>query len=174
MNTADGDIREPLAAMITSPSPDGTLTSPQEVINPAAGQNNLELRIYPLPNSATTAFIAGPEVSTQYLDIEASEFKTYVKRHGQKIVKYARKIMEFCTPKQNESRAVCLCHTEFLTRSWKSVHLEVDNKPEFLSLSWQSSSEASGRWILSPIPSRGIIVRSGFGNYDVNFLVELF
>ena len=173
-DNSEHDITLP-TGMITSLSyPSVTSMQPRDNLNSIAQHRFSELRIFPLGNSMTNAFIAGPQITLQYLDIDTSEFLVFLKRHGRKIAKYAKKIMEFCTPKQNESRVVCLCHTEFLTRSWKSVHLEVDNKPEFLSLSWQSSSEASGRWILSPVPSRGIIVRSGVGNYDVNCLGELF
>jgi len=168
------DITLPTGGTTSSSCPSVTSMQPRDNLNSIAQHRFSELRIFPLRNSITNAFIAGPQVTLQYLDIDTSEFLVFLKHHGRKIAKYAKKIMEFCIPKQSEPWEVCLCHTEFLTRSWKSVHLEVDKQPEFLSLRWKSSLEASGRWTLSPVPSRGIIVRSGFGNYNVNFLLELF
>jgi hypothetical protein len=117
----------------------------------------------------TTGFIAGPGIALQSIAIEKSELRNYLKRYFGKITKSAARAMEVCPPKQN-IRVVCLCHTEFLAPAWTSLRIQAGQDPGSLSLNWKPVSEGgSGRWITSETPGSGLVIRSGFGNYDVSF-----
>ena len=131
------------------------------------GSSTLGLLIFPLPNTTTTAFIAGPEISSHSLNIPEHELNAFLKRHRSKIAKSARKTMETFPP-QDSSRVISLCVTEFATPAWKSIHIQTTDNPKPLALSWKSAQDGgSGRWTTSLVPSEGTTVRGSFGNYNV-------
>jgi hypothetical protein len=127
----------------------------------------LELRIIPLSNSTTSVFIAGPHISSKYLDIHKSKLRSFLGQYKGKISKAVRRTMEIWPPNQY-FRAVSLCHTEFITSTWKSLYIESTQDPNPLSLIWTPTPETgTGVWGIPPFPTPGIILRGGFGNYEV-------
>lgn len=136
------------------------------------GSSTLGFLIFPLPNTTTTAFIAGPEISILSLSIPEHEINAFLKQYRSKIIKSAHKAMETFPP-QNSSRIVSLCLTEFITRAWKSIHIQTADNPSPLPMGWKSVQDGgSGRWTVSIVPTAGTTVRGSFGNYHVKSSME--
>jgi hypothetical protein len=91
----------------------------------------------------------------------------FLQKYRFEIGKCARRTMTVYPP-EDRSQLMCLCLTEFVTQTWKTLYVRAERKPSPLGLTWKQASDGmSGRWVAYEVPKSGTIVVGGFGNHAV-------
>jgi hypothetical protein len=125
------------------------------------------LLINPRPNATTTAFIVGPLIRTRTLKLPLSILHAFLRRYRLNISKGGQEMMTLYPP-ENGARRICLCLTEVVTDTWKSIYIRAERKPNPLPVAWKSAVDGqSGSWTVCEIPNSQTIVRGGFASCQV-------
>ena len=142
-------------------------SSERESATLESSASEMAMLIYPRPKSTTSAFIIGPHIRTRTLNIPYMELQKFLQSYITNISICARNTMAVY-PTDRRSRLMCLCVTEFVTKTWKSLYIKAEGKPSPLGLSWrQTSDDLTGRWNVYVLPCSSTQVIGGFGNTAV-------
>jgi hypothetical protein len=117
----------------------------------------------PLPNTTTTAVVAGPYISTRELHLHKSPVAAWLQTYGFKIGKAACKTMRIYPP-HDGCRIMCLCLTEIVTESWHTFFIKKDLNPSPVVLVWKPDRDGSGLWTEIDLPDSISPIVGGLGS----------
>jgi hypothetical protein len=138
-----------------------------EITISEARESKRAVVLRPLPNTTTTAVVAGPYISTRELHLHKSPVAAWLQTYGFKIGTAARKTMRTYPP-QNGCRILCLCLTEIVTESWHTLFIKTELNPSPVVLLWKpDSKDGSGVWKVIDLPDSTSLIVGGLGSTSV-------
>lgn len=120
----------------------------------------------PLPNRITAAFIGGPHIYVQELQLPYEIIYAWVGRYHSKISKTARKMMKL-RPSQNYSSTIYIATKEYITQSWKTIFIRTGLHPDPVTFYWRADEKGRGMWYCSERSGSTSVICGGTGNYPV-------
>jgi len=134
-----------------------------------ARDSNLGVIIRPLPNMASTASIAGPNILVRELQFSCDVINVWLKTYRSKINKAGRKTMEQFPP-MDHSRFMYLSLIEYVTESWRTVFIGTKAHASPVALAWKTvSKDGPGVWSIIELPGSSTLISGGLGSYAVSF-----
>jgi hypothetical protein len=120
----------------------------------------------PLPNRITAAFIGGPYLYVQELQLPYDVIYAWVRRYHSKIRKAARNMMKL-SPPQNYGSTIYIATKEYITESWKTVFIRTGPYPDPITFHWRARETGRGMWYASERSQSTSVICGGIGNYPV-------
>lgn len=125
--------------------------------------------ICPLPNTQTTAFIAGPGVFSRQLHVPDNILYAWLRAFEKALYKAARNMMTHYPPK-NQTRTISFATKEFATPCYRTLYIRTDANPTPLALGWRrKDGRGPGMWDVIEIQGATTVISAGFGSYPVTF-----
>ena len=120
----------------------------------------------PLPNRITAAFIGGPHIYVQELQLPYDIIYAWVRRYHSKIRKAARNMTRL-SPPQGYGSTIYIATKEYITESWKTVFIRTGLHPDPITYSWRAGEKGRGMWYCSERSGSNSVICGGTGNYPV-------
>jgi hypothetical protein len=136
-----------------------------------ARTSELGLMIYPLPNTFTTAFIAGPDIFSRTLHISDAVLWAWFRANKKALYRAARRMMEYYPPMDN-SNVLSFATIEFATECFRTLFIRTDANPSPVALGLRRKGDshgASGIWNLIEMQGATTVISGGFGSFPVRF-----
>ena len=139
-----------------------------------ARKSEMGLIICPLPNTETTAFIAGPGVFRRQLHVPEDVLQAWLLTYEKAVYKAARNMMTNHPPKGN-SKIISIATKEFATPCYRTLYIRADANPTPLSLGWhRKDGRGPGMWDVIEIQGGTTVISAGFGSYPVTFFTYVY
>lgn len=140
-----------------------------EIPEHQAHTSQLGLMIYPLPNTFTTAFIAGPDVFSRTLQISDTVLWAWFRANKKALYRAARRMMKYYPPRDS-SNVLSFATIEFATECFRTLFIRTDANPSPVALGLRRKGDSGpGSWNLIEMQGATTVISGGFGSFPVRF-----
>lgn len=125
-----------------------------------------------MPNSTSTAFIAGLGITVRELRFPLSAVNAWLGTYRSKIDRAARRCMKDYPPREKCMTTLCLSLTEFVTETWRTIFIRTGPDPSPVILIWKTGPrDYPGAWHVLELPQSRSVISGGMGSVPVSFLI---